>query len=325
MRRTWQTNMRNDRETAEATRPTPQTPTPQSPPQQTLLQPVLNHTQALRRRLRSALAVFRTACTLLAGAPLLAGALLLAGATPVVAAPSAPFSVQIIRGPSSHVALVELFTSEGCSSCPPADRWLSGLTQDKRLWRDIVPLAFHVDYWDQLGWRDRFSSAANTDRQRRLAAAGNANGVYTPGFFFDANEWRGFFRSAPLPSTHIASPGPLTISIGGDSAVVSYQGDAAANGASTSRATRAHLALLGFGISTNVQNGENGGHTLRHDFVVLASQQQPLNAGTARFNLTLPPTAAGASRLALVSWITPDNDEQAIQAAGGWLTTKDTH
>ena len=143
------------------------------------------------------------------------------------------FSVQIIRGPSSHVALVELFTSEGCSSCPPADRWLSGLTQDKRLWRDIVPLAFHVDYWDQLGWRDRFSSAANTDRQRRLAAAGNANGVYTPGFFFDANEWRGFFRSAPLPSTHIASPGPLTISIGGDSAVVSYQGDAAANGASS--------------------------------------------------------------------------------------------
>ena len=55
-----------------------------------------------------------------------------------------------------RTTLIELYTSEGCSSCPPADRWLSRLKDDPRLWKQIVPLAFHVDYWNYLGWRDRF-------------------------------------------------------------------------------------------------------------------------------------------------------------------------
>ncbi len=58
----------------------------------------------------------------------------------------------------TRVNLLELYTSEGCSSCPPADRWLSGLRQDPRLWRQLVPVAFHVDYWDGIGWPDRFAS-----------------------------------------------------------------------------------------------------------------------------------------------------------------------
>ena len=222
---------------------------------------------------------------------------------------------QTIQGPASRVALVELFTSEGCSSCPPADRWLSALVQDRRLWRDVAPLAFHVDYWDQLGWRDRFASAANTQRQRGLAERDHANGVYTPGIFFDAGEWRGFFRHGSLPATPAATPGPLTITIGGDSAVVSF----AAAGSPAARPGQAHLALLGFGMQTNVQRGENGGHTLHHDFVVLSWQQQPLTAAPAIFHLAVQPTAMGASRLAVVAWVTDADRQQPVQAAGGWL------
>ncbi len=77
--------------------------------------------------------------------------------------------------------LVELFTSEGCSSCPPADTLLTRLAAEKTIGNaEIVALAFHVDYWDRLGWKDRFSSAAFTERQNRYAAAWKSDRVYTP-------------------------------------------------------------------------------------------------------------------------------------------------
>ncbi len=80
-----------------------------------------------------------------------------------------------------NVHLLELFTSEGCSSCPPAEAWLSKLKDDPRLWRDFVPLAFHVDYWDGLGWRDPFASKVWTARQYQYSARWKSSTVYTPG------------------------------------------------------------------------------------------------------------------------------------------------
>ncbi len=79
--------------------------------------------------------------------------------------------------PETRVTLLELYTSEGCSSCPPADRWLSGLRDDPRLWREVVPVAFHVDYWDAIGWPDRFASAAHSERQRTYARSGHVGSV----------------------------------------------------------------------------------------------------------------------------------------------------
>src|SRR6266436_651609 len=78
---------------------------------------------------------------------------------------------------AKQTALIELYTSEGCSSCPPAEAWLSQLKADPRLWKDFVPLAFHVDYWDYLGWRDPFASKEWTARQYRYSAAWKNDGV----------------------------------------------------------------------------------------------------------------------------------------------------
>src|SRR5580698_8345911 len=88
-----------------------------------------------------------------------------------------------------RVAVIELYTSEGCSSCPPADHWLEALRNQRGLWRDFVPIGFHVNYWDNLGWKDRFASRPFTQRQYALAGTWGGNSVYTPCFAFDGKEW----------------------------------------------------------------------------------------------------------------------------------------
>ena len=82
-------------------------------------------------------------------------------------------------GPA-QTALIELFSSEGCSSCPPAERWLGSLRTEPGLWRGFVPVAFHVDYWNRLGWPDRFSTREFTAREYDYAAAWHSDSVYTP-------------------------------------------------------------------------------------------------------------------------------------------------
>src|SRR5438552_17449486 len=93
---------------------------------------------------------------------------------------------------NTQSTLIELFISEGCSSCPPAEKWLSGLKSNRDLWKKIVPVAFHVDYWDRLGWRDRFAKPEFTSRQQRYAAAWGGDSGYTPGFVVNGKEWRGW-------------------------------------------------------------------------------------------------------------------------------------
>lgn len=97
-----------------------------------------------------------------------------------------------------QVSILELYTSHGCSSCPPADAWLSKLVDRPGLWDEFIPLAFHVDYWNDLGWPDRFASKTFTDRQREYARQGYLSSVYTPGFVLRGDEWRGWFmRRSP--------------------------------------------------------------------------------------------------------------------------------
>ena len=89
-----------------------------------------------------------------------------------------------------RVAFVELFTSEGCSSCPPAERTLSKLTTHPSLWKTFVPVAFHINYWDNLGWKDRLASLEFTQRQRTYASGWRSGTVYTPEFVLNGREWQ---------------------------------------------------------------------------------------------------------------------------------------
>lgn len=221
----------------------------------------------------------------------------------------------VFGGSERHIPLIELYTSEGCSSCPPADRWLSGLSDEAGLWVDFVPVAFHVDYWDYIGWKDRFSRPAFSARQRELAAEGGARIVYTPGVFVDGTAWLGWRGSKSFASSH-GSTGRLTVRVDGQDVEVKFDpadGDVIE--------PLVHVTLLGMGLSSAVKAGENRGRTLRHDFVVLGLSSAPLSGDSGSFTgiVKLPTASAVADRYAFAAWISVNGNAAPIQAVGGYL------
>ena len=166
----------------------------------------------------------------------------------------------VLDSGTRQVSLLELYTSQGCSSCPPAERWLNDWVDDARLWNEVVPVALHVDYWDYLGWQDPFASSASGERQRGHVRAGRARTVYTPGFFLNGQEWRGWtLRLSPRASDR--ESGRLGVTIDGNTVSATFPPDG--------RNLQLHVALLGFGIDTRVARGENRNRTLRQEFVAL--------------------------------------------------------
>ena len=132
---------------------------------------------------------------------------------------------QTITGPANHVSLFELYTSEGCDSCPPAEGWISRLQQDQRLWKQLVPVTFHVDYWDYLGWRDPFDRHAYTERQQLIAAQASGLAgkvIYTPQFVLDGADWRGWVNDKPLQVDDGAKLGALTLTADGHKVTVRF-------------------------------------------------------------------------------------------------------
>src|SRR6201987_4807354 len=98
-------------------------------------------------------------------------------------------TVRFESGPA-QVSLLELYTSEGCSSCPPAERWMARLKDSADLWTGFAPVVFHVDYWDSLGWKAPWSSTAFADRERAYAQVWGSDTIYTPCYVLDGREWR---------------------------------------------------------------------------------------------------------------------------------------
>jgi hypothetical protein len=230
-------------------------------------------------------------------------------------------AVELRSGPA-QVALVELFTSEGCSSCPPAERRLAALRDEPELWRDFVPLAWHVDYWDRLGWRDRFASRASTDREYAYAAAWRSGNVYTPCFVRNGAEARGASMPAMIASGEAAGVLSATYRDGVVRATFA-PADArrataftdAAHATSASADYELHAAILGGGILSPVKAGENRGETLAHEFVVLRMADGDL---ASPLPLAVP-EVAGVKRHALAVWITQRGALAPVQATGGWL------
>ncbi len=215
----------------------------------------------------------------------------------------------LIESPPTRCHLIELYTSEGCSSCPPADAWLRGLKSERGLWREFVPIAFHVTYWDDLGWPDRLASPRFTQRQRDYAAAWGSGSVYTPGFVLDGREWAG----RALPRVAAERVGRLSLRVSGSAVSVLFERDDRGG-----KDLTANLAWLGGELVSDVRAGENRGRTLRHEFVALSLHAQSMGLTAAGATASFPgprPSAAGS----LAVWIVESGRTEPIQAAGGWL------
>ena len=176
---------------------------------------------------------------------------------------------------ASTVPLLELYTSEGCSSCPPADKWLSNLKQDSS---QLIPLAFHVDYWDTIGgenggWKDKFSSAEYSARQRKIAAFNSAGFVYTPQFVMNGRDFKGWDNSR-LNSTIESSQKSVSRANLSLHAATQANGeitltvDAQAVRPSDIKHSDVFVAIYENKLASKVKAGENNGRELKHDYVV---------------------------------------------------------
>ncbi len=191
-------------------------------------------------------------------------ALLLACVTAAAAVPAAAAPACVAKSGEQRAVLLELYTSEGCDSCPPADRRLSQWKTRAGFAGRLVPLAFHVDYWDRLGWTDRFASPQFTQRQYRMADLARSRSVYTPQFLRNGRDW----RSAASPLDGVADlPAAAAIVLELGSA---HGGQLMVSGSITGarRGTEAWLALYENDLESRVLAGENGGKVLHHDYVV---------------------------------------------------------
>ncbi len=217
-----------------------------------------------------------------------------------------------------QVPLLELYTSEGCSSCPAADQMVSELKDSPDLWTKVIPVAFHVDYWDNLGWKDRMASPEFSERQRDYVRLCGSSSPYTPMLVHNGKE----LRRGTVSGKPDQNVGYLKVQ-------QSPTGDFQVTFTPSSRYAKLYwqldVALLGFDIVSKVSAGENIGKTLHHDFAVLDHQSKEafLSDGVvqASFEIDLHPSALGR-RLGLVAWVHQQGDLPPVQAVGGYLSMK---
>jgi hypothetical protein len=226
--------------------------------------------------------------------------LLLAAAAPALVWAADPGASCSARAAATAPVVVELYTSEGCSSCPPADRWLSTLNGRA----DVVALSFHVNYWDKLGWPDPFASAAYTERQRQQMQPSGSAYVYTPQVIASGQDWRSWPK---LPAAHNKAAPSLVLARTGD--VVTAQIGA------TQGSLAGYWALVEDGHVSRVRAGENAGETLRHDHVVRRYEPLPAWPATQARQLqwTVPlPATQTPRRVVLV--LTDAGTQRPVQA-----------
>ena len=220
--------------------------------------------------------------------------LLLALAMPAVAlAQTCPATT--VQSGATVPRVVELYTSEGCSSCPPADRWLSSLKAQP----GVITAAFHVDYWNGLGWPDRFSSPAFTERQQQGVGVNGARQAYTPQIVVNGRDWRG---ARLLPASAEAARVKLgwTRLAGGELRLTAE--------ALAGAPDRIQLwwARVEDGHQSRVRAGENRGETLNHDSVVREYARLPAWDGRARGEWAVPASAGEAGHAS--RWIAVASD-----------------
>lgn len=188
------------------------------------------------------------------------------------------------QSPAHRIPLLELYTSEGCDSCPPADRWFSSLLRRGLAPQQVVALAFHVDYWNYLGWTDPYSSALHSERQRDAARRNRARLVYTPQFLLDGADYRRSGQNDDLAGRlaaihHDRAAAKINIEAAPAGDNLKVNASIVPAGTPARGAVLAYVAVYENNRVGDIAGGENRGKRLRHDAVV-RRLIGPLPAGT---------------------------------------------
>jgi len=183
-------------------------------------------------------------------------------------------SIKTVSSPHNRVAVLELYTSEGCSSCPPADYFLSGLKTSGISDKQLIPMAFHVTYWDYIGWKDRFAKKQFDQRQRELAKKNNKSTVYTPQFMLSGEDYRRYANFSEDVNELVRQKATvdLTLSaqvetkgIGGEILHLKLKSDISKNKIND---IDFYFVILEDNLTSKVSDGENEGEKMHHDYVV---------------------------------------------------------
>lgn len=231
---------------------------------------------------------------------------------------SESFAKEVIYSSKGNKSIVvELFTSQGCSSCPPAEEYINAYIDNKDLWSKYIPVVFHVDYWDYIGWKDVFAKPQFTSRQYLYAKLKHVRTVYTPAFIVNGAAWRrGFFNS--YPNVNGLDNGVLEVAVNDNSMRANFK-----MAESVNDALSLNVAVLGMDMVVNISAGENEGRKAKHNFVVLGHASQLSN--TLNWKMELPKikqpniNQKTNSKFALVVWVSSKEDPTPLQAVGGWL------
>ena len=218
--------------------------------------------------------------------------------------------------PVNRVALLELYTSEGCSSCPPADRFMSRLKLEDISDQKLIPLSFHVTYWDYIGWKDRFGDSLHDARQRKQARLNNSSMVYTPQFIMNGKDFRrhGSFDDEIVRINSITADYRLELTASVNKNVIE-----AVLGVKTlvddGGEAVAYIALYEHGLGSEVTGGENEGKQLRHDYVVREFKGPYLiGQDQAEFNVTFQRSDYVIVNSGIVAFIQQPMSAEVLQA-----------
>ncbi|HTR31836.1 MAG TPA: DUF1223 domain-containing protein [Puia sp.] len=226
-----------------------------------------------------------------------------------------PSSVRALTGPVRGFAVVELFTSEGCSSCPPADRLVARIQQEDKD-EPVYILAYHVDYWDRLGWKDAFSDARFTQRQNRYASWLNLQSIYTPQIVVNGRkEFVGSQESTLRTAIENGLEQPPTAQLS-LSDIRSERGKVTwhYNVQNAAAGSSLVVALVQRSATTDVKAGENGGKTLAHVQIVRNITSSPVATGGAGDGSVLCPQGMTAGETELIAFVQNGNNGQIVAA-----------
>ena len=211
-----------------------------------------------------------------------------------------------VQGGATRAHLVELYTSEGCNSCPPAEQWMSSI-RDKE---GLVGLEFHVDYWDSPAWHDPYAKQAWARRQEVKAKQAKAQ-VYTPQIWLDGKLWKSWPKGdAPGAEQPAVAQMPLTLHLSaetGDKVKVRLQ----ATGSENPEHKRFYVALTENRLAQEIRGGENKGRRLEHDQVV-RDFIGPLRLPEAQAELKVP-TGMALPNAAVVAFVQDEDGGEMVQ------------